>query len=64
MGSAVSDYRNAVAGAIITIVTWGVAAFAGVDVPAPVGAAAVTVVVFGLGFLPRPSHESTEDTIA
>lgn len=50
-----NDYRNAVAGGLITIAAWASSQFAGVDIPAEVGAAAVTVVVFGLGFLPKSS---------
>lgn len=50
-----SDYRNAAAGGLITIAAWASSQFAGVDIPAEVGAAAVTVVVFALGFLPRPT---------
>lgn len=51
------DYRNAVAGGVVTIAAWASGYFAGVDIPAEVGAAAVTVVVFGMGFLPRPPAE-------
>lgn len=54
------DYRNAVAGAFITIATWAASTWAGVDIPDFVGAAAVTVVVFALGFLPKPSSEVPE----
>jgi hypothetical protein len=53
----VSDYRPAIAGAIVSILAWGVSTFAGVDIPAEVGAAAVTVVVFGLGFVPKPKPD-------
>lgn len=57
----VSDYRNAIAGAAVTLAAWGAGAFAGVDIPAEVGAAAVTLVVFALGFVPRPAHVEEED---
>lgn len=53
-----SDYRKAVAGALITVVAWSVATFAGVDVPGYVGAAAVTLAAFGLGYLPKPPAEA------
>jgi hypothetical protein len=52
------DYRNAVAGGLITIAAWASSSFGGVEIPAEVGAAAVTIVVFALGFLPKPKHES------
>lgn len=53
----VSDYRNAVAGGIVTVAAWAASAFAGVEIPAEVGAGAVTVVVFLLGFVPKPKPE-------
>lgn len=56
------DYRNAVAGAAITIATWAAANFAGVAIPAEVGAAAVTVAVFGLGFIPKSAEPTPTET--
>jgi hypothetical protein len=50
----IQDYRNALAGAGVTLLAWVASTFAGVEVPAEVGAAAVTIVVFALGFLPKP----------
>lgn len=57
----VSDYRNAIAGAAVTLVVWVVGAFLGVPIPAEVGASAVTLVVFALGFVPRPKPEPVPD---
>lgn len=54
----VSDYRNALAGALVTILAWACSSFAGVEIPAEVGAGAVTVVVFLLGFLPKPKPDT------
>lgn len=51
------DYRNAVAGSAVTVAAFFASRYAGLDVPAEVGAAAVTLVVFGLGFLPKPPAE-------
>lgn len=57
----IQDYRNALAGGVVTILAWTLGAFAGVEVPAEVGAAAVTVVVFALGYLPKPKPEETPE---
>ena len=38
------------AGIIVTVVVWALQAFAGVDVPAEVAAALVTVITFIVGF--------------
>lgn len=54
----IHDYRNAFAGGAVTIAAWAASSFANVEIPAEVGAAAVTVVVFALGFLPKPNSPS------
>lgn len=53
----VANYRRAIAGAAVAVAVFA-AAQAGLDIPAGVGEALVTLVVFGLGFLPRPSEPS------
>jgi hypothetical protein len=46
-----------VAGAFVTVAGWAAFEFGGVEIPAFVGAAAVTLVVFGLGFVPKPKPD-------
>ena len=52
----VMAYRRAIAGAAVTVAVYALAA-AGVDVPEGVGEAAITLAVFGLGFLPNKQAE-------
>jgi hypothetical protein len=54
-----SAYRKALAGALVTLAVTIAAAF-GVDVPAELAAAAVTIVVFALGFVPLPEPPADE----
>ena len=42
-----------VAGVIVTVIVWALGAFAGVDVPAEVAAALVTVITFIVGFFKK-----------
>lgn len=52
-----NDYRKAVAGSLITVIAWSVSEFAGVDIPGFVGAAAVTLAAFGIGYIPKSKDE-------
>lgn len=52
----VMDYRRAIAGAAVTVGAFALAQ-AGVELPAGVGEAVVTLIVFALGFIPAKQAE-------
>lgn len=51
-----AEYRRAIAGAVVTLFIVLVDQF-GVELPEGTGEALITLVVFGLGYLPSPKPE-------